>query len=137
MVKYNWKREDREDMLSLPKITSKKFKKKHNSTQVERHIASLKYNISKTNQNLESLDQKIEEKTDDFKSINQNLVMTSKNMNIKERQIESKKKQLLLHKIDKSLSLFSAYVTQKKVKELGSFREKMVRQGIYKIWGYL
>jgi predicted nucleic acid-binding Zn-ribbon protein len=128
MVKYNWKREDREDMLSLPKITSKVSKKKHNSTQVERHIASLKYNISKTNQNLESLDSKIEEKTDDFKAINQNLVMTSKNMNIKEKQVESKKKQLIIQKIEKSLSLFSAYVTQKKAKELSNYRERVIRQ---------
>lgn len=124
MLKYNWRQEDALGGLSLPKITSKVARKKQSSTQVERHIASLKYNIMKTNQNLDSLDKKIEEKTSDFKCLNQEMMMTQKNLSISEKVVRSKHDILVLNKANRALSLFSAYVSQKKAKELGNFRKK-------------
>ena len=127
MLKYNWKREDREDYLSLPKINSRAAKKKQTSTQVERNIASLKYNISKTNQNLDSLDRKISEKTNSFKSLNHTLIQCSKTLSSKERMIQTKNQELILEQINKSLSVFKASVGQKKAKALGLFRERILK----------
>lgn len=127
MLKYNWKREDREDFLSLPKINSRAAKKKQTSTQVERNIASLKYNISKTNQNLESLDKKIINKTNSFKSLNHNLNHCNKNLLNKENMIQIKKQELMLEHINKNLSLFKASIAQKKAKALGLFKEKTLK----------
>ena len=129
MLKYSWRREDRDEFLSLPKITSKVVKKKQSSTQVERHIASLKYNISKTNQNLDTLDKKIEEKTDMFKAVNHNLNVSKKSLLLKEEQIRLKKEEVVKQKIHKTLSLFKAYVAQKKAKEIGQVREKLMQKG--------
>ena len=129
MLKYNWKREDREDLLSLPKINSKIKKKKPNSTQVERQIASLKFNISKTNQNLENLDRKIDDKTNDFISLDQNLKISIKNLMLKEKNIEKKKEDLLLNQIGKSLALFKVSLSQNISKELANFRKQMLKKG--------
>lgn len=129
MLKYNWKREDREDLLSLPKINSKIKKKKPNSTQVERQIASLKFNISKTNQNLENLDRKIDDKTNDFRSLDQNLKISIKNLMLKEKNIEKKKEDLLLNQIGKSLALFKVSLSQNISKELANFRKQMLKKG--------
>lgn len=126
MIKYNWRQDEGDAALSLPKITSRIAKKKQNSTQVERHIASLKYNIMKTNQNLDSLDKKIEEKTTSFKALNQDLMMTQKNLAITQKSVRSKQEEVIMQRINKALSLFSASVIQKKAKELGSIREKLL-----------
>jgi hypothetical protein len=133
MLKYNWKREDREDLLTLPKINSRLKKKKPNSTQVERQIASLKFNISKTNQSLENLDRRIDDKTNNFKSLDQNLKISIKNLILKEKQIDKKKEELVENKINKAILLFQVSLSQKLSKELSKYRQNCLKKGKLKI----
>lgn len=131
MLKYNWRREERQDGFSLPKITSKAARKKQSSSQVERHIASLKYNILKTNQNLEALDQKIGAQGQSFQALSQELRFSGQSLAAREKALAARQDELLLQRVHKALALFSASVAQKKARELGRFRERaLIKSGL-------
>ena len=128
-LKYNWRREDREEILSLPKLTSKSTKKAQNNTQVERNIAALKMNISRTTEKLDRLDGRLEEKSQELRYLNKNLMASNNNISMNETDIRFKKKEVLRMKIQKKMDLFKADVIQKRAKELQSCREKSLSGG--------